>query len=168
MPLLAADGAGQPGGVFVFTMGFGGQGPLNASVWLGQPASAPAPSALSCIAVALEQSSSSALSTVFDLKADDSKQVTLDGIAWRYFSARIAGPVLGWVYLAPADTSGGTLYITGPVVVEEPAPASFAAVPGRKPTTLERATTRLAWQELRRRMRFDGQTLGGPRVQSGP
>jgi hypothetical protein len=164
LPALRIEEAGSTQGVVAMTYAFGGKGPFTASVWLGQPARTATPGTLSAQVEALDANGTEAGSTSFDLAADDSTTQTIGVIQWTQFTAKIDTELLGWAILYVFDDSGGTLYLTAPVLVQDKARMLVPPKPGRPLTLKERETLKHMVEDSRRRMPINERLMKRPKA----
>jgi hypothetical protein len=136
------------------SVAFGGQVkstnvPIEVSIWVGHLDGV----AVEAPTVALVGMVDQDLSAV-DLLPDRTEPVTLAGVSWQRYGVSLAGGPVAWSNLELSSASGGTFFLTSPVLVPTGTltPRWFAA---RRPAT---PAERDLYQGLARKMR---ERLGG-------
>jgi hypothetical protein len=84
-------------------------------------------------------------------------------VRWTQFTAQINTEILGWAVLAAIDTSGTTLYVTAPVLVEDTTRMRVEPRPGRPLTVKEQETLRHLMADARKRMPMSERLLHKPK-----
>jgi hypothetical protein len=163
LPILRIEEGGSTAGVVAASFAVGGTGPFTASIWLGQPAKTAKLETLSAQLQALDGKATDTGSTSFDLLADDSTSKTLGDIRWTQFTAKINTEILGWAVLAAVDTSGSTLYVTAPVLLEDKAKSFVDPKRGRPLTRKEHEILKRVVDDARRRMPLSERLLHKPK-----
>ena len=163
LPALRIEEAGSTAGVMAATYGIGGKGPFTASIWLGQPAKTARSQTLSAQLQALDPNGTDVGSSSFDLAADDSTTQTLGTIRWTQFVVHVDTEILGWALMAAYDESGGTFYLTAPVLVQDKTRMHMAIKPGRPLTVREREAQKHIVDDAKRRMPWNERLLRKPK-----